>query len=302
MIITFFSKVYILSIHCHNLTLGGVNMKKTIILALLLVSVFLLGCQQIGSSDKDSDENMNSDSGDKGKVVFIITDAAADMGSVSEVKVTVDSVQVHSQTEGWVTVSSSSKTYDLLEMKAEGTQKLIAEAELNEGTYNEMRLHISKVVVVDEEGSHEAKLPSNDLKMKGNLVVEAESTSTAKFDFIADESLHLTGNGQYIMAPVIQLETRSDADVEIKSNNDVEVRGGSVKTNSRIGMDISGNVGVGLKIPSNAKISIGSGNKISITDGISVGSDSSARTNTSTYKSEIVSDIESDVTGGVGIY
>ena len=40
-----------------------------------------------------------------GRVIFTITDAAADMGSVTSVKVTVDSVSVHSASEGWAAVS-----------------------------------------------------------------------------------------------------------------------------------------------------------------------------------------------------
>ena len=245
-------------------------MKKLLmILSIALVSVLLLGCQaQTGTTGGNTNAG---NAGGKGTAVFTITDAAANMGSVSEVKVTVDSVKVHSQTEGGVTVSNQAQTYDLLELKAQGSQALLANAQLDAGTYDQLRMDISQVVVVDAEGQHEAKLPSNQLIINGNLEVSEGTTSTATFDFIADESLHVTGNGQFIMAPVIQLETRSNADVSVKSDSSVEVKGGSLTSNVKVGMDADGNIGVGLGIPANANVSIGGNGKISIGNGLGIG-------------------------------
>lgn len=213
----------------------------------------------------------------EGRVVVSITDAAADMGAVSEVHVTIDAVRVHSTTQGWVTVSEQSQTYDLLELKAEGEKALFASAELEAGTYGQMELEISEVIIVDDEGEHEAKLPSGSLRMNGELEIKANSTSTATFDFIADESLHMTGNGEYIMAPVVEVETRSDANVAINSDNSVDITGGSVDTRMKVGMDAKGNVDVGLTIPANVNISLGSGGVISIGNTIGIGSRNSTR-------------------------
>ncbi|MDO8510918.1 MAG: DUF4382 domain-containing protein [Nanoarchaeota archaeon] len=206
----------------------------------------------------------------EGRVVFTITDAAANMSAVTSIMVTVDSVSVHSATEGWVTVSSEPQTFDLLKLKAEGSQELLADVQLKEGTYQQLRLDISKVVVVDDKGEHEAKLPSGELKIVGDLEVKANSTSTAMFDFIADESLHMTGNGEYILAPVVQLETKTDAQVEVKADQKVEVEGGNVKTKVKVGMDADGNVGVGLGIPAKANVSIAQG-KVKVEGGLALG-------------------------------
>ena len=142
----------------------------------------------------------------------------------------------------------------MLKLQAENKNELFADVQLKEDNYNQIRLEISKVVVTDANGTHEAKMPSGELKLNGELVVKANSTSAAKFDFIVNESLHTTGNGKYIMAPVIQLETREDADVQVESNNRVEIKGGKIKTNAKIGMDAEGNVGIGLKVSSSAKL------------------------------------------------
>ncbi|MEK6900032.1 MAG: DUF4382 domain-containing protein, partial [Nanoarchaeota archaeon] len=178
------------------------------------------------------------------------------MSAVTSIMVTIDSVSVHSAEEGWVTVSSAPKTVDLLKLKAEGSNELLADVNLKVGTYQQLRLNISKVLVTDDKGEHEAKLPSGELKIIGVLKVTENSTSTASFDFIADESLHVTGNGEYILAPVVQLETKEKAQVELKEDKKVEIKGGILKTKTKVGMDAKGNVGVGKSISAKAKVSI----------------------------------------------
>ena len=194
-----------------------------------------------------------------GRATFVLTDAAADMGSVTKVKVTIDSVQAHHAT-GWVSASTTPQTYDLLALKASGNSVLIADTQLRAGTYDQVRLHITKVIITDENGDHVAKLPSDDLKLVGKLQIVANQTSTITFDFIADESLHMTGNGLYIFAPVIKLETRTNAEVDTTYQADVKVSGGTSQSIKQ-SMDLDGNIGEGLKIGKDAKLSL-NGNKI----------------------------------------
>ena len=229
---------------------------KKLILGLLLI-VFLFGCTQTQQTGQA-----------QGRTVFTITDAAANMGAVSSVMVTVDSVQAHSETQGWFTVSSTKKTYDLLKLKAEGKQEVLTDINLTEGTYNQVRLQISKVVVTDANGTNEAKLPSGELKIVGDFVVAANTTSVVKFDFVADESLHVTGNGKYILAPVVQFETRDHAEVDVDSQGKVEVRDGNVRTNVKVGMDIDGKVGVGLGVGSNQELEVDSAGKVKVKVGL----------------------------------
>jgi hypothetical protein len=222
----------------HNVILG--------VLAIALATAFLAGCvQSKGTTYYPPGE---------GRFVATIADAAADMGTVSSVSLRVDSVRVHSTTKGWVDVTASPQTFDLLQLKANGTQSLLADANLSIGAYDQVRLEVSNVTVIDSQGIHQAKLPSNELKVMGDFEVKANSTTAVNFDFIADQSLHVTGNGKYILAPVIQTESRSDADVVVNGKSDVRISGGSVKTRVKIGMDAEGNVGEGLSIPANAKL------------------------------------------------
>ncbi len=198
-------------------------------------------------------------SGGQAKVYFTITDAAADMGAVSEVKVTVDNINVQSESRGWVNVASDTRTYNLLELEAENAHELIADADLETGNYSQIRFDVTNVIVIDNEGEHEAKLPSEMLRINAYMEVKENSTTSVSLDFKADQSLHVTGNGQYIMAPVIQVETRENANINVQSNNRVQITGGNVKTNIEVGMNEKGEVGVGLNIPENANISIDAG-------------------------------------------
>ena len=236
--------------------------KTNVVIAGILFAVFILvlGCTeqiQSESSNPQSQSGIGSSSGQaQGRAVLTITDAAANMGSVTSVKLTIDSVKVHSSSEGWVTLSTNPKTYDLLKLKMQGKQELLLDTQINEGTYDQIRLDVSNVIVTDAKGEHETKLPSNVLKINANLVAKANQTTTANFDFVADESLHKAGNGKYILAPVIHIETRDNADVELKSENDVHVTGGIIKTNMKVGMDAEGNVGFGVRLPEDANLTI----------------------------------------------
>ena len=229
---------------------------NSITLVLLIPILLLAGCTATTQNGAEPVQ---------GRVVFSITDAAADLGAVSSIDVTIDRVEVHNDAEGWVTVSDTPKTYDLLELRDENGTVALADVMLDAGTYQQIRMEISDVTVTDAEGEEEAKLPSGELRLVGNVVVEENITSAVTFDFIANESLHTTGNGRYIFAPVIQLETRTDADVAVAADyNRVRIRGGTVTTATRLGMDVDGNVGAGLTIPAEARVDIGADGRVVI--------------------------------------
>ena len=200
----------------------------------------------------------------QGKVVVGITDAATSLQGVTSIMMTVDMVEVQSAMQGWVTVSSSSKQYDLIQLKKSGAVALLADANLSAGTYNQIRLTISKVLVTASGTTQEAKLPSGTLKIVGRIVVEEGKTATAVLDFKADKSLHVTGNGKFILAPVINLKTKSDASVERESDDTLKIGGGKDEDNVNAGMDEHGDTKDNFELDSNAKIEIDSQDVIRI--------------------------------------
>ncbi len=91
------------------------------------------------------------------------------------------------------------------------------------------------------------------------------------------------------MAPVVQFEARLNADVEVDANNRVRVEGGEVKTNIKVGMDVDGNMGIGLKIAGDKELMI-EGGKLKL--GLSVMGRASERANNS---SEANTDVSAEV-------
>lgn len=226
-------------------------MKLTYVIIMVLV-LGLFGCE---TQNRDTTEQSQAG----GRVVIAVTDAANDMGTISSIKLTVDQVSIKNEQQAWVDISSEEKTYDLLKLKADGTNALLVDAKVQAGTYDSIRLHVTKVEIVDSKGTHEAKLPSNELKLQGKINAQANFTSTAVLDFEADKSVKVTGNGNYTMSPVVRLQTRSNAEVSIV-NGIVNVQGGSVLTNSVVSID----AGIGSSL--NASSEINSSIKTGIVD------------------------------------
>lgn len=244
-----------------------------IMLVVLVFSVLLVaGCQapndgSVPPITDDNDDEVPIATNDEGRVVFGVTDLGLDTESVTSLRVRIDKVEVHSSEKGWIKIMDSPKTIDLIQLDSENIIQLLADVKLEEGIYQQFRVVISNVIVEDSGGISNAILPSGELKFNGNLNVNADSISTFILDFKAEDSVHVAGNGKYIFAPVIQLETRQDAEVDLSESRDgkiVNINGGSVDTNIEVGMDVDGNVDVGLKIPKDKKLTIKAGGEIGI--------------------------------------
>lgn len=224
---------------------------------LVLVAMIVVGAALIIGWMK-GDNAFSAPTAGQGKVVIAITDAAADIQNVSEIKMAVSKIEMHSQTEGWVTVSNKSQEFNLLKLKAEGKWQLSAQENVKVGIYDQTRLMVSSVIVVkNDDTSETAKVPSGELKINSRVTVVEGQTSTVAIDIIGDASLHLTGNGKYIFAPVAHVVTRSNANATIASDNFVSISGGNTQTDISVGMDISGEVKTDFKIGSDEQLEIG---------------------------------------------
>jgi hypothetical protein len=213
------------------------------------------------SAGTAENENMEA----RGKAVFSVTDAAADMGEVTEIKIVISGLEAHNTANGWVTIATAPRTYSLLDLDKRNESELLAETDLQTGTYDQIRLNVDSVTVKTKNGeTSEAKLPSQELKLNTKIVVSADETSSVNFDFLAAKSLHTTGSGEYVYAPVVKTETRSNSEVTIASNGVVKITGGDVDDESTIGMDVDGSLKANFEIKSGTKLDIGTDNKIKL--------------------------------------
>lgn len=198
-----------------------------------------------------------TEAGLRGQAVFSVTDAAMSIRNVNEVMLTVDKVEVQGAALGWVAVSNDTKRYNLLALNASGKAQVLANASLAAGKYQQVRLHVSDAAVSEKSGAvKHAKLPSGELKIVGGFTVATDTSASITFDFMADKSLHLTGQGQYIFAPVVKTEMRSDAQVVVAADGSVSVNGGNVEARTNAGMDIDGTVKANFVLDANSNLEL----------------------------------------------
>ncbi len=239
------------------------KMKGNIGLILGIVAVILIaGYFMLSNSNSAGTYSPVTSNGAQGRTFFTLTDDKGNLSAVTSILVTINSIKVHSESQGWVTVSTKEQTYDLIQLNLQNVSVILADVQLKNDTYNQISLDVTKVIVTDANGSHEAKMPSSQLKIKEKFVVGLNSTSSVSFDIKAGESLHVTGNGLYILAPVIGFESREDVEVEKDSEEHIRIHGGDFISRTKIGTDVEGNVGENMKIDENSKLRIDSDMKI----------------------------------------
>jgi Domain of unknown function (DUF4382) len=225
--------------------------KKSIIIAVLVVVV--VGVIVYFSANKSTTP---APAAGQGKAIIGIADDSKAIRGVTSVMITVDKVEVQSGTNGWVIVSNGTKQYDLLQLKASGAVALLADANLPIGTYDQIRLTISRVDVTANGTTQQAKLPSGTFQIAGRLVINEGKTATAVLDINAEKSLLLAADGTFIMAPVINLHTKKDATVDEQSDNTLKINGGTDEDNVTVGMDEHGDIKDNFQMDANAKIEI----------------------------------------------
>jgi len=248
--------------------MNNMNKKVGIIVTIVVVvGGILYFTSKTPDTYKSTGSNANTQNKNyvtKSRVVFSVTDAAVDMKTISEINVKISNVRIHGA-EGWTTVSSAPKTYSLLTLNAKNESKLLADIKMDTGTYDQIRMTIDSISVKTKAGAtEEAKLPSNELKISTFLLVKELSASSLNFDFLADKSLHQTGNGKYIFAPVIKTQTVSGANVKVNADSSVDFSGGHMDYLNSIGMDVDGSIKLDFQVDANAKLNIDSNNVIKV--------------------------------------
>jgi len=243
-------------------------MKATAAIIVVVVLVGL-GIWLTGNKPTEVPEGNPSGLSGQGSVVFGITDAAADMKNISDIRMTVSKIDLHSTADSWVTVSSETETYDLLALNASGDVVLAGWTNVAAGTYDEARLAVDKVIVVMKDGSTKtAKLPSGELKFMQDVTIAANATSSVTLDFLGDKSLHLTGNGVYVFTPVVEAETRENAEVAVDGQDRLTINKGTVRGKSSFGMDLNGEVKKNFQVKADAKIEIDAKGEIKLPAGL----------------------------------
>ncbi len=177
--------------------------KFMLFLVLALVGLLAAGCSKSSPTSANGSGTL--------QVNMIDSPAAFDA-----VNIEIDSVQAHiatsDTTSGWVTLNSTPKTYDLLQL-TNGVNAVIGSATVPAGRYSQVRLFIgSGSNVVIGGVSSPLTVPSgvqSGLKLNVDATIQSDITYVLTLDFNADQSIVTTGglSGQFMLKPVIRVIT-----------------------------------------------------------------------------------------------
>lgn len=172
----------------------GIAMKKHM-LAVVMMGILLalfVGCKD--------DETVG-----RGQLRMYLVDSPA---SYDSVVVVVKEVSVHSESQGWIVVNNTTRTFDLLRL-TNGARAVLGEASLEAGTYTQVRLLLDAGSYVVVGGTrHPLTVPSGletGIKLVHQFSIEANFLYELYLDFDANRSIVLTGNGTYQLKPTIRV-------------------------------------------------------------------------------------------------
>jgi DNA-binding transcriptional ArsR family regulator len=245
---------------------NGISMENkiivTVVAAIVLVALIAIGLASLNTSSQNGYKSIYLAPGAQlptGATAFTVSDSPA-VSSVSAVNVSISNLSVHSTTSGkWYTFNeSASAQYNLAALR--NISALVVAANIPQGAYNEIVLHVSNASVTVNGTEKPAFLPSGKLIIPVQFNVSDNTTNWFNLDFNLSKSVHVTGNGRVILMPVINIDSKNGYNLTANENGTVSSSG---KGNSRVilseGMDENGTMHEGFYIPQNASVSISNG-------------------------------------------
>ncbi|MGZ3864188.1 MAG: DUF4382 domain-containing protein [Bacteroidia bacterium] len=158
-----------------------------------MLTALFFGCKK---------ENQN------GYMTVKLTDAP---GNYLHVNVDVRSVDVHySNGPNWVTLNTNAGVYDLLSLQNNVMAVLANNTMVPAGKVTQMRLILgsnNSVVLASDSTTHDLTVPgsyNSGVKINVDATIPGGQTMIITLDFDAEKSVNKTGNGEYVMNPVIR--------------------------------------------------------------------------------------------------
>jgi len=174
---------------------------RHILILALVAALALLAC--------GCDDDATTPDAGTGSLRLVLVDAPVDFDDVT---LDVRATSVHRADDdslsGWHVVSTDSAVVHLLDL-TNGVNALLADADLPAGDYDRIRLRLGddNTVTVDDE-VFDLRVPSGSqtgLKIHHEFEIVAGEVYDATIDIDVSRSVHRTGNGRYMMRPVVRV-------------------------------------------------------------------------------------------------
>jgi hypothetical protein len=137
-----------------------------------------------------------------GTLILQITDAPPEL-DISQALVAITHIEVHLLGKGWMRIIDDLQTFDLIELQDITAQ--LGTAELSAGHYTQIRLYVDTALVTIDGVEYRLKIPSDKIHLIYPFQIKANHTTTLTLDYDIQESVHQTGNGKYLMRPVVKI-------------------------------------------------------------------------------------------------
>jgi hypothetical protein len=171
------------------------------------------------------DNSPSSPSGPSARFNLRLTDSP--FSDARAVLVTFSEVTAHRTDSDWTRVpfadGGPARTCDL--KKLENSEDVLGTGPLPAGDYTQVRLVVQSArlyfdnpavgpacaatIAAPAGKMADLRIPSGEVKLNRGFKLSADATTTMLLDFDGDRSIHQTGNGTYMMSPVIGI-TRVD--------------------------------------------------------------------------------------------
>jgi hypothetical protein len=174
-------------------------MKKYIIF-FALIFIAIIGC---------TDNATNPSLQQNGSLKLYLVDSPSSLDSVI---ISVRRVEVHKaandSTSGWYVINNTPRSFNLLDLR-NGASAVLGDSVLSPGQYTQIRLILNNNNYVKENDlRHNLKIPSGiqtGIKLNHEFTIEPGNLYELVLDFNVDKSINITGNGNYMMKPVIRV-------------------------------------------------------------------------------------------------
>ena len=170
-------------------------------------------------------DSPSSPSGNSATFNLRLTDSP--FSDARAVLVTFSEVTAHRTDSDWTTLpfagGATARTCDL--KKLENSEDVLGTGPLPAGSYTQVRLVVqsaklyfdnpstgpacASVVTAPAGTMADLRIPSSEVKLNRGFTLAPDKQTTMVIDFDGDKSIHQTGNGTYMMSPVIGI-TRVD--------------------------------------------------------------------------------------------
>lgn len=190
-------------------------LKSFKLLSLFFVLAVLASCS--------SSDGGNSSNATTGRVSLLITDGVTD--DFDQVNLTVESISFLSEDDGHeTTVFDEAQVINLLALQ--NYSDLLVTTMLPVGVYDKIRLHVSKVELVEfiegeEPKIYPVKLPANgkvDLNPQESFVVEGNGHLMVELDIDAEKAIHIVEKGnkiEYNFRPVVFVNILGEEELKL---------------------------------------------------------------------------------------